>query len=215
MNDLQTDYQQAGFGLKLGFGAKPALILIDFVGAYFIDSSPLHSRDAYPTMQAALQSALRLRKSAHRAGVPVILTKVELTPCEIDAHLMFRKTKGRGLFDADSPFADFAAGLSPEAGEYVLRKAYASSFFATPLASFLNAQRVDSLVITGLSTSGCVRATCSDCISHGFVPLVVRDAVADRDSRPHEANLFDMGQKYADIVSEKEVSTYLEALKPA
>lgn len=212
MKDLNEDYRRAGFGKKMGFGKKPALILIDFVGGYFLEHSPLYTVDAYPVMKAALDSALRIRASAHQAGIPVVLTKVELTPAELDVNLLLKKTKGTGLFEKGNPMSDFAAGLTPAANEIVLCKHYASGFFGTPLASILACSGVDSLIITGLSTSGCVRATCNDSVSHGYIPLVVQDACADRDPRPHEANLFDMGNKYGDILTEASTITYLQRL---
>jgi maleamate amidohydrolase len=209
MKDLVKDYEGAGFGQSMGFGQRPALVLVDFVGAYFLPQSPLYAADVCVVMTEALQSALRLREAAHIADIPVVLTKVELTPLEIRKNLMFRKTSGTGLFEKGSPLADFIPPLEPQSGEIFINKHYASGFFNTPLAEVLAFHRVDSVILTGLSTSGCVRATCSDSLSYGFAPFVVREAVADRDPRPHEANLFDMGQKYADIVSEAETLAYL------
>lgn len=213
MKDLAEDYRRAGFGVKTGFGSRPALILVDFVAAYFLEQSPLYGKDIYPGMRAALCSALRIRTAAHAANVPVILTKVELTPAELEGNLMFRKTRGSGLFEAGSPFAQFADGLSPYADEIVINKHHASGFLGTPLASLLAVKQVDSLIITGLSTSGCVRATCNDSVAYGYAPFVVKDAVADRDPRPHEANLFDMGSKYGDIVDEATTIAYLTGLR--
>ena len=93
----------------------------------------------------------------------------------------------------------------------VISKQYPSAFFGTSLASTLTSMGIDTLIHTGLSTSGCVRATCVDCCSYGFIPIIVRDAVGDRHSAPHEANLFDMDAKYGDVVSEAEVVAYLDA----
>jgi maleamate amidohydrolase len=212
MKNLENDYQQAGFGTRIGFGARPALILVDFQKAYLTPSSPMYSEEAATPMQAALDAALRIREVAHRAGVPVFLTQVEATEREMESLLMYRKSKGITLFDESGPYAGFADGLTPEPRDIVIRKLYPSGFFGTALTPMLVGLKVDSLIITGLSTSGCVRATCTDAVSYGFTPLVVRDGVADRHPKPHEANLFDMGQKYADIVSEAEVDAYLGAL---
>lgn len=101
-------------------------------------------------------------------------------------------------------------GLSVEPGELVVSKQYPSAFFGTSLASTLTSWGVDTLVITGLSTSGCVRATCVDACSHGFIPIVVREAVGDRHPAPHEANLFDMDAKYGDVVGLDAALAYLE-----
>ncbi|KQX19119.1 MULTISPECIES: isochorismatase family protein [unclassified Sphingomonas] len=215
MQNLTLDYQQAGFGLHVGFGARPALILIDFVKAYFAKASPLYAPDAVDGMQAALEASLRLRTLAHKAGLPVFLTQVVISPSDLKSHLMYRKSKGLALFEQGSQFAEFADGLTPDPRDHLITKLYPSAFFGTALSSLLVADKVDSLIITGLSTSGCVRATCNDSISYGFAPSVVHDGVADRDDRPHQANLFDMGAKYADIVSEDDVARHFEKIPAA
>jgi maleamate amidohydrolase len=112
-----------------------------------------------------------------------------------------------------SPLAKFALGLAPEPGEIVITKQYASAFFGTTLATTLTSLGVDTLLIAGMSTSGCVRATAVDTVQHGYIPLVVRDAVGDRASGPHEANLFDLQTKYAEVVTLDSVRTYLAGLK--
>ena len=101
--------------------------------------------------------------------------------------------------------------MTPQSGEPLLLKQYASAFFGTSLAAMLTAQGIDTVIITGVSTSGCVRATALDACQHGFLPFVVRDAVGDRDPRPHEANLFDLQAKYAEVVSEAEILRHLDA----
>ena len=103
-------------------------------------------------------------------------------------------------------------GLSPIDGELVISKQYPSAFFGTSLASTLAAQQIDSVIITGLTTSGCIRASCVDASSHGFIPIVVAEACGDRDEAPHQANLFDMNAKYADVISESDVIDYIKTL---
>ena len=102
----------------------------------------------------------------------------------------------------EAPWAPGPKLLKVADDELVISKQYPSAFFGTSLASTLTVWGIDTLIHTGLSTSGCVRATCVDCCSHGFIPIVVRDAVGDRHPAPHEANLFDMDAKYGDVVSE-------------
>jgi nicotinamidase-related amidase len=126
--------------------------------------------------------------------------------------VFYRKVPALRALDAGSPLADFADDPRPRAGEVVITKQYASAFFGTSLASTLTATGIDTVVIVGLSTSGCVRATAVDAVQHGFAPIVVRDAVGDRDERPHEANLFDLDAKYADVVGEDEVLAVLAAI---
>ena len=109
--------------------------------------------------------------------------------------------------------AAFARGLEPQADELIITKQYPSAFFGTSLASTLTAMGVDSVLLTGLTTSGCVRASCVDAMSHGFRTAVVADACGDRHEAPHQANLFDMNAKYADVVSEEETMDFLQRLQ--
>lgn len=203
-----ADSNYAGvFGNRIGFGAKPALILIDFVEAYFDRSCSL-----YAGVEDTLESALRVRAAARAAGVPVILTNVVYHPSLKDGGRFTQKTMPLQHFTAGNPMGAWPSGLEPEADEFVISKQYPSAFFGTSLASTLTAMGVDTLILTGLSTSGCVRATCVDCSSHGFIPIVVEQAVGDRHEAPHKANLFDMQAKYGDVVSEDEAVAYLQGL---
>lgn len=104
-------------------------------------------------------------------------------------------------------------GLEPFDDELVISKQYPSAFFGTSLASTLTSLGIDSVILTGLSTSGCVRASCVDAMSHGFIPIVARDACGDRHPAPHEASLFDMQAKYADVLGEDEILSYLSGLE--
>ncbi len=206
--DLQSSYERAGYHHRLGFGRKPALLLIDFVQAYFEPTSPL-----FAGVDAALACALRLRDLARRAGLPVILTRVVLHPGGLDGGIFYRKVPALRCMEAGNPLGNFASGLVPAPDDLVLVKQYPSAFFGTSLASTLTANGIDTVLLTGLTTSGCVRATCVDAMSHGFRPVVVREACGDRAAGPHEANLFDMDAKYADVVEEAEGGAYLEACR--
>lgn len=202
-DDLEQNYRDA-FAGRLGFGDRPALILIDFVEAYFDADSPL-----YAGVEDALASALRIRDAARTADIPVIYTNVVYQKNGLDGGMFFRKIPALEVFVRGNPLGGWPKGLKPAPDELVISKQYASAFFGTSLASTLTAAGVDTLIITGVTTSGCVRSTCIDTISHGFVPIVVREAVGDRHEAPHEANLFDMNAKYGDVVSESRVLTYL------
>jgi maleamate amidohydrolase len=204
--DLQANYQRA-YGARIGFGKKPALLLVDFVQAYFEPGC-----DLYAGVDAALASALRLREAAHAAGVHVILTRVTYHESGIDGGRFFEKATPLRNFLPGSPTASWPDGLMPRPDELIIPKQYPSAFFGTSLASTLTAAGIDTVLLTGLSTSGCVRATCVDCMSHGFRTIVVRDACGDRHPAPHEANLFDMNAKYADVVGEAEALSYLKGL---
>jgi maleamate amidohydrolase len=154
-----------------------------------------------------LDSAVRVVAAAREGGVPVIYTKVTYGPDGIDGGLFFRKVGALRHFVAGSgsDLGEIVPELQPNPDELVIVKQYASAFFGTSLGSVLATRGIDTLVICGVSTSGCVRATAVDAISSGYVPIVVRQAVGDRDPRPHEANLFDLQAKYAEVCDEPEV----------
>ena len=203
-NDLDKDYKGAGFGQSLEPGKRPALIIIDFVQAYLDPESPL-----FAGVGEALNSAARILRHARAANILTVFTNVEFTPGGVDGGVFYKKVGALKCFEKGSPLGAFPENVAPLAGDVVVTKQYASAFFGTSLAATLTAQGVDTLIITGVSTSGCVRATTVDAIQHGFIPLVVRDAVGDRDERPHEANLFDMQAKYAEVISESDVLHYM------
>ncbi len=205
-DDLAENYKGA-FDGNLPFGQRPALLIVDFVVAYLDPASPL-----YAGVEDALASNERLLAAARKAGIPVLFTNVVYTPGGADGGVFYRKVPALRLFDKGSPLGAFPASLQPREGELVISKQYASSFFGTHLAATLTAQGIDTLLITGLSTSGCVRATALDACQHGFLPFVVREACGDRHPGPHEANLFDLQAKYAEVISEAEALAHLQAL---
>ncbi|MCG8694224.1 MAG: isochorismatase family protein [Minwuiales bacterium] len=192
---------------RAGFGKAPALVMVDFAHAYFDPQCSL-----YAGVDDALASALRVRDHARAAGVPVVLTRVIYQEGGLDGGRFFEKAKPLAAFIEGRRTADFADGLVPEADELIVTKQYPSAFFGTSLASTLHARGIDSVILTGLTTSGCVRASCVDAMSHGFITSVVADACGDRHDGPHEANLFDMNAKYADVVSEAEIVAFLDRL---
>lgn len=205
--DLIENYKRA-FGRRVGFGECPALLLVDFAKAYFDPHCEL-----YAGVESALASALRIREAAHAANVPVVLTEVVYQEGGINGGRFYEKSKPLHNFIKGRKTAEFADGLIPYPEEIVVTKQYPSAFFGTSLASTLTAGGIDSVILTGLSTSGCVRASCVDSMSYGFRTIVVADACGDRHPAPHEANLFDMNAKYADVVSEADVLEYLLKLK--
>ncbi|MBU6211196.1 MAG: isochorismatase family protein [Gammaproteobacteria bacterium] len=206
---LQDNYARGGFGQRLAPGRRPALLVIDFVSAYLVPDSPL-----YAGVEQARTDCVTLLNGARAAGIPIVHTNVVYQPGGRDGGVFFRKVPALACFEAGAhpDLAAFAEGLEPVAGETVISKQYASAFFGTSLASTLTALQVDTVLIAGLSTSGCVRASTVDCCQHGFVPVVVREAVGDRAPGPHEANLFDLQAKYAEVASLADVLDYLRSL---
>ena len=151
-------------------------------------------------------------EASRAAGIPCIFTRVVFEQGLLDGGIFYRKVPSLWVFDASCPFGQLADDLVAEPDELIIPKNYASAFFGTTLAATLTASGIDSVVLTGVTTSGCVRATGVDAMQNGFVPIVVEEAVGDRDERPHRANLFDLGAKYADVVHEDEVIDYLKNL---
>ena len=201
--DLSANYAKA-YDNRLGFGQRPALILVDFVQAYFD-----HDCALYAGVEETLASALRVRELARAAGIPVIYTNVVYQEDGADGGVFFKKAPVLKNFIVGNPMGDWPSDLQPADDEIVISKQFPSAFFGTSLASTLHDMDIDTLIITGVTTSGCIRATCVDTMSHGFIPIVVEDACGDRHESPHEANLFDMNAKYADVVNEAEAIEYL------
>jgi nicotinamidase-related amidase len=210
MNEsLQQNYARGGFGKSLQFGKRPALLVIDFVRAYLVPGSPL-----YAGVEQTRDDCVLLLKAARAAGIPILHTNVAFQPGGRDGGVFFRKVPALRCFErgAHPELAAFAEGLEPIAGETVITKQYASAFFGTNLSSTLTAMGIDTLLIAGVSTSGCIRASAVDCCQHGFIPVVVREAVGDRAPGPHEANLFDLQAKYAEVATLAVVREYLGSL---
>jgi maleamate amidohydrolase len=194
---LAADYQRAGFQGRLGFGSSPALIVVDMARAYFDPASPL-----YAGVESTLDSVQRVLAAARSARIPIIFTEVKYQIGGADGGVFFRKISALKCFEINNPLRELQEPLTMEPGEIMVTKQYASAFFGTSLAATLTSLKVDTVIITGVSTSGCVRATGLDACQHGFIPIVVREAVGDRDQRVHEANLFDLNAKYADVLGE-------------
>jgi maleamate amidohydrolase len=207
---LADNYARGGFGKSLQFGRRPALLVIDFVRAYLVKASPL-----YAGVEQVRADCEILLRTARVAGIPVLHTNVVYQPGGRDGGVFFRKVPALKCFEqgAHPELAAFAEGLEPIAGETVISKQYASAFFGTSLAATLTSMQIDTVLIAGLSTSGCIRASAVDCVQHGFVPVVVREAVGDRAAGPHEANLFDLQAKYAEVIDLAAAQRYLESLQ--
>lgn len=209
MSDLEANYAGV-FDRSVGLGRKPALILVDFAQAYFDRDCPL-----FADVDDALAAALTLRDMAHDQAMPVILTEVTYQCGGLDGGRFFEKAAPLEAFLPGRPTAAFAEGLVPRDDELVISKQYPSAFFGTSLASTLTSLGCDSVILTGLTTSGCVRATCVDAMSHGFRTIVAADACGDRHDAPHQANLFDMNAKYADVMLSTEIMSQLRASQAA
>lgn len=203
--DLSANYAKA-FDGHLEFGKHPALLIVDFVMAYLDPASPL-----YAGVEDALECNIRLLAAVRQAGIPVIFTNVVYEPGGADGGLFYKKIPALKAFDRGSPLGQFPPTLQPRDGEAVISKQFASAFFGTALDEKLRDMGVDTLLISGLSTSGCVRATALDALQHGFAPFVVREACGDRHPAPHDNNLFDLQAKYAEVISLEQALDLLES----
>lgn len=193
-------YAAQGFGGSLGLGQRWALLLVDFTVG-FVDPALFGGID----IEAAADRARALLAFARDAGLPVAHTRVGYADDGSGDSLFAARNPRSHLLTDSSPGSRFVPALVPVAGELVIRKTVPLAFFGTGLAPWLALRGVDTLLVGGCTTSGCVRASVVDAISHNLRPVVVTDCVGDRAQAPHQANLFDMRQKYADLMSCAEV----------
>lgn len=196
---------QGAFAGHLEPGNSPALLLVDAVSAYVEPGSPLFLESG----EAAVAKMAELVDLFRRHQLPVIWTNVRYQSGGSDGGHFFRKVPALEVFVGESPLGAFPDGLSPGQGEPVFTKQYPSAFFDTGLAKLLKDRGVDTVYIGGFSTSGCVRASALDALQHGFVPMTVADACADRDADLHSQNLRDLGAKYSEIIESADVQADL------
>lgn len=203
-----TDQRFAeGFAGSLTPGDRPAVLVVDMMRAYFEPASPFCLPE-----DGCVPAAAEGLVAARAAGVPVLHTLVRYGPDGVDGGAFVRKVPALRLLIGESELGQPMPAVAPHPGEQVVIKQYASAFFGTSLASTLQSLRVDTVVILGVSTSGCIRATAVDALQHGFVPLVVREAVGDREPAVHDASLYDLQAKYAEVVSLTDATAYLSEL---
>lgn len=199
-------YRERGYGERIGFGAKPAVLVIDMIRAFTESESPLSS-DLTPQIDAINA----LLPAARGAGAAVIHTTVAYDKA-IEAGIWIRKVPTHKWLQEGTEWVEADPRMSREPEDQWLVKKYASCFFGTDLASRLISTGVDTVLITGCTTSGCVRATAVDACSYGFRAIVVEQCVGDRAELPHLASLFDVDAKYGDVVSAEEAHAYLDGL---
>jgi nicotinamidase-related amidase len=202
--DEQEMYAQRGFSNRVGFGDRPALLIIDFIKGFTDTDCPLGS-----VLDREVDATGRLLALFRELSLPVHYTTTAYDDAMVSAGVFIKKVPSLGHLKIGSKWTEIDERLAPVAGETVWIKQYASAFFGTALASALTAQKADTLVIAGCTTSGCVRATAVDGCQHGLITNVVRECVGDRSAAAHEANLNDLDAKYADIVTLAEIERQL------
>ncbi|UQY33479.1 isochorismatase family protein [Pseudomonas fulva] len=202
-----SDNYQGVWGQRIGFGARPALLMIDFMQGYTTPGAPLYA----PGVVSAVEQSVALLEAARRLGITLVHSNIRYQAADCaDGGMWVRKAPVMKDMVEGNPLADFCAAVAPLPGEQVVTKQYASVFFGTSLAAQLHAQGIDTLILAGCSTSGCIRTSAVDGVQHGFRTMVVRECVGDRHQAPHEANLFDIDSKYGDVVSLQETLSYLQ-----
>lgn len=193
-------YHRQGMGQRAGMGSRPALVIVDFVNG-FADPAQFGGGNIGP----AIAETAKLLAFARTRHWPVAHTRVVYADDGADAGVFTRKAPGLLKLTEHDPLSRIVPELAPIRGEHIVRKQGASGFFGTNLAAWLTQRRADTVVVAGCTTSGCVRATVVDAMQHNFLTIVATDCVGDRALGPHEANLFDMGQKYADLLTRAEI----------
>jgi maleamate amidohydrolase len=200
-------YAKAGLGQAVALGDRPAVLVIDFSCGFTDPECPLGS-DLTPQVEATR----RVLDAAREKGLPVVFTTTASEPSLKDGGLWMQKVPSLAALQLGGPWAAIDPRLDPREDETVIVKKGASGFFGTNLAAVLVTQGVDSVVLCGATTSGCVRATAIDLLQYGWPTIVPRECVGDRAQAPHEANLFDIQAKYADVVSVDDALAYIEGV---
>ena len=209
--ETRERYQQQGWGTtRIGFGERPALLIVDMQNDFVDPDSP---STCAPMAQERLPAMRQLLEAAREAGVPVLFSQGLVAPNLADVGLWKGWAHRTGHAQVEgTPGAEIVADLAPLPDEHVVRKRRPSAFFGTDLDVFLRGLKVDTVILAGSSMSGCVRATATDAFSHDYRTMIVRECVIDRTSELCERNLFDMHAKYCDAVSLDETLAYLATL---
>jgi nicotinamidase-related amidase len=205
--DTRLDYERKGFAGRSGYGKNPLLLVVDFINGFTDPKSPLGGNFA-----SELNATRQLQEAFRRAGLPIAYTTIGYAPDLRDGGLFVKKVPSLAILQRGSPLTQQDARLAPRPAERIFEKQYASAFFGTDLNSHLCALGIDTVVMAGCTTSGCIRASAIDSLQNGYHTIVVREAVGDRAAGPHEANLFDIDAKYADVVSLWDALDYLRSV---
>lgn len=202
--------ERAGFGHAVRRGDSPAVVVVDFSRGFTDPALPTGA-----DMDAAVEATVELLATARRAGVPVVFTTIAYRPDEVGEVAWLEKAQGMASLLEGTAAVEVDPRLEPRPDEELVVKKGASAFFGTDLADLLRSRGADTVAICGATTSGCVRASAVDSVQSGFPTLVVRECVADRAPAAHEASLFDLQSKYADVVSSDDACSYLSSVSGA
>lgn len=208
MNDTtESIYERAKIGGRYQLGERPAVLVVDFSRA-FADPDSQMGMD----LSGPIGETRKVLDAARSADVPVIFLTIAYDPSGADGGVWFQKMPGMFGVKVGDPATEIDDRLARQPDEVVITKKGASGFFGTNLSAVLAALRVDTVIMCGATTSGCVRATAIDLMQYGYPNIVPRECVGDRAPGPHEANLVDMDAKYSDVVGVADALRYLEAV---
>ncbi|MGI9478285.1 MAG: isochorismatase family protein [Hyphomicrobiaceae bacterium] len=205
MNQSRDQNYQGVFDTNIGFGNNPAILVIDLIKAYTTEGAPFFGQGVVD----AVDHSVPLLDAARAANAPIIYTKVLYHPSGMDGGLFIKKVPALRMLVEGEPLAEIDPKITPHPEDLVIVKNYPSAFFGTTLQSTLMGLGIDTLILIGCSTSGCVRAAAIDAIQYGYRVVVPRECAGDRHDAPHEANLFDINAKYGDVVPKDKVIDYL------
>lgn len=208
--ETRADYRRKGLAGRMGFGELPALLVVDFINGFTDPTTPLGG-----DFSAEIAVTNRLLDAFRGDGLPVVYTTISYEPDLRDAGMWVKKVPSLEILTKGSRMVEIDDRIRPAYAERVVEKKFASAFFGTDLDAHLKGLGVDTVVMVGCTTSGCIRSSAIDTIQSGYFSIVVRDAVGDRAPGPHESNLFDIDAKYGDVVSSSEVTDYLRSLSTA
>jgi maleamate amidohydrolase len=210
MNDWQrntrADYERKGFANRSGYGRSPALVVVDFINGFTDPTTPLGGDFAWE-----ITATRQLLEGFRRGKLPIFYTTIAYAEDMRDAGMFGKKVPSLAILQRGSPLIDVDKRMEPRLGEKILEKKYASAFFGTSLDIDLRLLGVDTVILAGCTTSGCIRASAVDAMQYGYHTIVVREAVGDRAAGPHEANLFDIDAKYGDVVELADAIDYLRS----
>ena len=211
--ELEKNYEKAGYHATQERGGNLAVIFIDFANAYFDPESPLFGGEG---CRSALNNSRKLLTALRKLPqIPVIFTEVKYKRGGKDGGTFYKKVPALACFEEGKETQKTNSELEVISTDIIITKQFPSAFFKTDLETTLKKKGIDTVLLTGVTTSGCVRATCIDSISSDFITLVVSDAVGDRALAPHQSNLFDMSAKYADLITTSEAIELIKTTYPS
>ena len=207
-DETREIYERARLGQSLMLGTRPAILVVDFSRGFTDPESTMGS-----DLTREVERTNRLLAAAREREIPIIFTTIGFEPNLMDGSLWLEKAPGLRELIVGGKWVEIDPRLERREEETVILKKGASAFFGTNLPSILVSQGVDTIVMCGATTSGCIRATAIDLLQYGYPTLVPRECVGDRAQAPHEANLVDIQAKYADVVSVEDALSYLQSVE--